>query len=205
HKKQVYDVAFIHGTRLLVSGSFDKRVRVWALDTGKQVGKSLLGHDDAVLTVAASPDGRWIVSGGENGRILVWKVATDKTDLRRIPVSFLKYMGGIKGVVFAPDSETYASASGDKTVCVWKRETGKIVLGPLKVGSGAYSVSYSPDGKKLAAGTEEHIITTRFFDLTTFEPIGEPLEHPDTVLGLAFSEDSQLIATGCADNLVRTW
>ncbi|KAG2338805.1 WD40 repeat-like protein [Suillus weaverae] len=281
HKEAVYDVAFIRGTRLLVTGSDDKSLWVWDLNTGKRVGEPLLGHDATAWRVAASPDGRWIVSGAENGSILVWEVATDKTELKRVPVSFEGRKGGIQGVVFAPDSETFASASGDETVCVWKRETGKIVLGPLKMGSWAHSVSYSPDGKKLAAGTEEHIIvlktetgeellkieqrawrvaftpdgrlvsgnykdirisdattgdiikqfdahtepfvslsiapngtkfattsydnTTRFFDLTTFEPIGEPLEHPRAVFGLAFSEDNQLIATGCDDKLVRTW
>ncbi|KAG2337057.1 hypothetical protein BDR05DRAFT_1063445 [Suillus weaverae] len=299
HKDRVHDVAFIRGTRLLVTGSADKSLRVWDLDTGKQVGEPLLGYSAQVLSVAASPDGHWIVSGRGNGSILVWEVATDKTDLKRAPVSFEGHKWGISGVVFAPDSETFASASWDKTVCVWKRETGKIVLGPLKVGSGANSVSYSPDGMKLAAGTMEHIIvwntktgeellkierrafrvtftpdglrlvstsgyerdiqfsdattgdirisdattgeiikqfkahtydltslamapngtkfattsrdnTTRFFDLTTFERIGKPLEFyrvwfipfPECV---AFSEDSQLIATGCADGLVRTW
>ncbi|KAG2335537.1 WD40 repeat-like protein, partial [Suillus weaverae] len=282
HKERVYDVAFICGTRLLVTGSYDKSLRVWDLDTGKQVGEPLLGHDGAVWGVAASPDGRWIVSGGENGSILVWEVATNKRDLKRVPMSFEGCKGGIHGVVFALDSETFASASWGETVCIWKRETGKLVLGPLKVGSRANTVSYSPDGKKLAAGTYEHIIvwstadgkellkiqqrawqvaftpdglrlvsgdwkdirisdaitgdiikqfdahtqffyslaiapngtkfattsydkTTRFFDLTTFKPIGEPLEHPDAVFGLAFSVDNQLIATGCEDNHVRTW
>ncbi|KAG2337055.1 WD40 repeat-like protein [Suillus weaverae] len=282
HKEQVYGVAFIHGTRLLVTGSFDKSLRVWDLDKGKQVGEPLLGHDAEVWGLAVSADGHWIVSGGWNGSILVWEVATDKTDLKRVPVLFEGHKGGIQGVVFAPDSETFASASEDETVCVWKRETGKIILGPLNVGSMAYSVSYSPDNSKLAAGTDKHITiwntktgeellkieqrafkvaftpdglrlvsgnlndirisdattgdiikqfdvhthnfyslaiapngtklattsfdnTTRFFDLITFEPIGEPLEHPHAVLGLAFSEDNQLIATGCGDNLVRTW
>jgi hypothetical protein len=198
-----------------------------------------------------------------------------------VPISIKGHEDQVLNVVFAPDSETFASASEDETVCIWKRETGEIVFGPLNVGSGAHSVAYSPDGTKLAAGTDEHIIiwntktgkellkieqrawriaftpdgsrlvsgnlkdirisdattgdiikqfaaaetfhslsiapngtkfattsydkTTRFFDLTTFEPIGEPFEHPDVVYGVAFSEDSQLIATGCKDKLVRTW
>ncbi|KAG2743287.1 WD40 repeat-like protein [Suillus brevipes Sb2] len=285
HEEDVNDVAFILGTRLLVSGSNDESLRVWDLDTGEQVGEPLLGHDADVERIAASPDGRWIASGADNGSILVWEVATDKTvtELKRVPVSFKGHKFSVWGVVFAPDSETFASASWDETVCVWKRETGEIVFGPLKVGSGAFSVAYSPDGTKLAAGTEEHIIvwnlktgkellkieqrafrvaftpdglrlisgngrdirisdattgdiiklfdahttdsfhalaiapngikfattsydkTTRFFDLTTFEQIGEPLEHPDSVWGVAFSEDNQVIATGCADKLVRTW
>ncbi|KAG2337040.1 WD40 repeat-like protein [Suillus weaverae] len=273
HEKSVYDVAFICGTHLLITGSGDKSL--W-------VGEPLLGHNATVSRVAASPDGHWIVSGGGNRSILVWEVATDKTDLKRVPISFKGHEDGIWGVIFAPDSETFASASWDKMLCVWKREMGIIVLAPLNVGSWANSVSYSPDGKKLAAGTNNHIIiwntktgeellkieqqavrvaftpdglrlisgnhkdiqilgattgaqdiikqfdphskcfhslaiapngtkfattsfNTRFFDLTTFEPISEPLEHPGIVWNLAFSEDSQLIATGCANNLVHTW
>jgi WD40 repeat protein len=281
HEEIVCSVAFIAGTRLLVTASNDKSLRVWDVDTGKQVGEPLLGHDAGVQRVAASPDGRWIVSGGANGSILVWEVGTNKRELKRVPISIKGNEENVTSIIFAPDSETFASASYDATVCVWKRETGEILFGPLKVGYSALSVSYSPDGTKLAAGTDKHIIvwntktgkellkieqrayrlaftpdgsrlvsgnlkdirisdattgdiikqfaaaetfhslsiapngtkfattsydkTTRFFDLTTFEPIGEPFEHPDVVYGVAFSEDSQLIATGCGDKLVRTW
>ncbi|KAG1723697.1 WD40-repeat-containing domain protein [Suillus lakei] len=223
HEDILNGMAFISRTRLLVTGSDDKTLRVWDLDTGEQVGKSLLDHDGEVWTVAASPNGRWIVSGGGNGSILVWEVATDKTELKKVPVSFKGHESGVENTVFAPDSQTFASASWDETVCVWKRETGKIVLGPLKVGSDANSVSYSPDGSKLAAGTRKHIIVWNSAsgkELLKIEqpafriaftpdglrlPIGEPLEHPNAVFGAAFSEDSQLIATGCGDNLVRIW
>lgn len=241
-----------------------------------------MSHGCAVWKIAASPDGRWIVSGGWNGSILVWEVATDKTDIKREPVSFKGHEILIRGLVFAPDSETFASASNDLTICVWKRETGQIVLGPLRLGELPNSISYSLNGRKLAAGTDKHIMvwnaingeellkiqkrayrvaftpdslhlvsgdwndirisdaatgdiikqidahtetcqslaispngskltttsadkTTRFFDMTTLEPIGEPFEHPDVVLCVAFSEDSQFIATGCEDKLVRTW
>jgi len=282
HENNICGVAFIAGTRLLVTGSYDGSIRVWDLDTGKQVGEPLLGHDAQVKRVAASPDGRWIVSGGGNGSILVWEVGTNMKELKRVPISINDHEGPVSDVVFAPDSETFASASLDQTVSVWKRETGKILFGPLDLGSLVQSVAYSPDGTQLAAGTNKHIIiwntetgkellkieqrawriaftpdgsrlvsgnhydirisdattgdiikqfdahikpfyslaiapngtkfattshdkTTRFFDLITFEPIGEPLEHPDEVNGVAFSEDSQLIATGCKDKLVRTW
>jgi WD40 repeat protein len=66
-----------------------------------------------------------------------------------------------------------------------------------------FSLAMAPNGTKFA--TTSYDKTVRFFDLTTFELIGEPLEHPGAALGVAFSEDSQLIATGCFDNHVRTW
>ncbi|KAG2136977.1 WD40-repeat-containing domain protein, partial [Suillus bovinus] len=272
HEDWVRDIAFIPGTRLFVTCSDDKSIRLWNLDTGKQVGKPLSGHSDYVLRVAASPDGHWIASGAS------WYGSLN------VPVSdvFKGHRRDIWSVMFAPDSKTFASASYDKTVCVWQRETGKITLGPFQVGGEAHSVSYSPDGSKLAAGTETYIIlwdatsgeellkieqrawlvaftldglrlisgnfndirisrtatgeiikqfdahtdliqslaispdgtkfatassdkTTRLFDLTTLEPIGEPLECPDALYCVTFSEDSQLIVTGCVDRLVRIW
>lgn len=283
HKYEVIDVTFIPGTHLLVTCSEDKSIRVWDLDIGKQVGKLLLSRDVAVQKVAASPDGHWIVSGGGKGSILVWEVAT----MKKVRVLFRGHENYVWSVVFAPDSKTFASTSKDKTICVWKRETGsRKVVGPVlrvKTYDEAKSASYSPDGSRLAAGTDRHIIvwnavtgqellkveqraykvtftpdglrivsgnveeiqildattgdiikkfdahikhyicslaiapngtkiatvssdkTMRVFDLTTFEPIGEPLEHPDVVWAVAFSEDSQLIATACHDKLVRTW
>ncbi|KAG2154963.1 WD40-repeat-containing domain protein [Suillus bovinus] len=278
HEDWVHGVAVIPGTHLLVTASSDKTLRLWDLVKGQQVGKPLLGHDIGVWTVAASPNGRWIVSGATDGSILVWEVATQKS----VSVSFKGHKQCVSSVAFAPDNKTFASASDDKTVCVWLRETGKIILGPLQVGSNAWSVSYSFDGSRLAAGTGQHIMiwntsngkellkieqqavgvaftpdglrlisgcihdirisdaitgdvikqfeahtelfqslaiapdgtkvastsidsTTRFFDLTTFEPIGEPLEHPDAVYCVAFSDDSQLVATGCEDTHLRLW
>ncbi|KAG2757440.1 WD40 repeat-like protein [Suillus brevipes Sb2] len=278
HEEWVHGVAIIPRTHLVVTASSDKTLRLWDLVKGQQVGKPLLGHDEGVWTVAASPNGRWIVSGGIDGSILVWEVVMRK----RVSVSFKGHKMGVSSVVFAPDSKTFASTSDDKTVCVWLRTTGEIVLGPLQVGSNGWSVSYSFDGSRLAAGTGEHIIiwntsngkellkieqqavgvaftpdglrlvsgcihhirisdavtgdiikqfeahteliqslaitpdgtkvastsidsTTRFFDLTTFEPIGQPLEHPDAVYCVAFSEDGQLVATGCDDALLRVW
>ncbi|KAG0696835.1 WD40-repeat-containing domain protein [Suillus ampliporus] len=158
HEGGVYGVALIPGTRLLVTCATDRSLRMWNLDTGKQVGKPLIGHDASLRTVAASPNGRWIVSGGRYGSIVVWEVATQKC----VSVSFKGHdsedVHMVRSVVFAPDNETFASASDDKTVRVWLRRTGKTALGPLQAGSEAYSVSYSSDGCKLAAGTKEHII-----------------------------------------------
>ena len=55
-------VALSPDGRRIVSGSEDKTVAVWDLETGTRL-HALTGHQDAVTSVAVSPDGRRIVSG----------------------------------------------------------------------------------------------------------------------------------------------
>lgn len=120
HRSEVMDATFIPGTRLLVTCSTDKSIRVWDFDTGKQVGEPLLGHDHGVCAVAASSNGRWIVSGAKNGGILVWEIVTKKT----LPVSFKGHEGSVWSIVFAPNGETFASASRLDGLCVEERDGG---------------------------------------------------------------------------------
>jgi hypothetical protein len=44
------------------------------------------------------------VSGGGNESILVWDVATNKTEFNRVPVSFKRHGKSVWSVVSAPDS-----------------------------------------------------------------------------------------------------
>lgn len=72
------------GDRLLATGSFDNKVRIYDVENGRQL-KVLKGHGkgpiflgSAVFSVAFSPDGRWLASGGHDGQIIVWEVDSGK-------------------------------------------------------------------------------------------------------------------------------
>ncbi|KIK33562.1 hypothetical protein CY34DRAFT_28988, partial [Suillus luteus UH-Slu-Lm8-n1] len=65
-------VAFSPDGRRIVSGSWDKTVRVWDAKTGEALGSPLQGHADWIRSVAISPDGKRIVSGSDDMTIRVW-------------------------------------------------------------------------------------------------------------------------------------
>ncbi|KAG6333110.1 hypothetical protein ID866_5976 [Astraeus odoratus] len=74
HTERVMSVAFSpDATRgRIVSGSFDKTVRVWDAEKSIQIGAPLEGHTQRVSSVAFSPDGTRIVSGSDDKTVRVW-------------------------------------------------------------------------------------------------------------------------------------
>ena len=70
-------VAISNDCRYLVSGSWDKTVRLWELATGKEI-KQFLGHTHWVKSVAISKDSRYLVSSSCDDTIRLWYLATGK-------------------------------------------------------------------------------------------------------------------------------
>ncbi|GAA2101495.1 TIR domain-containing protein [Microlunatus panaciterrae] len=81
HQNKIYALAFSPDSSMLATaafngggisvGGFDGGLRLWDLLTGQQVGE-LVYHDSQVETVAFSPDGQWLVSGGADREVLLW-------------------------------------------------------------------------------------------------------------------------------------
>ena len=61
----------------------------------------------------------------------------------------------VNNVVFSPDGKYIATASADKTACVWDTYTGKQIF-KLKHNAVVYNVVFSPDGKYIATVSSDN-------------------------------------------------
>lgn len=117
----------------------------------------LEGHTGSrVNSVSFSPDGRLLVSGGDDKTIRLWDVKVGK----ELPVSPLQgHFNGVVSAVFSRDGKFVASGSNDHFVRLWDAQTGKeLAFSPLKAHEAPIlAVAFHPDGKVLISVGREAI------------------------------------------------
>jgi hypothetical protein len=122
HQDAVTSVAVTPDGRYVVSGSWDRTVRIWELATGKEV-RRLIGQQGHVESVAVTPDGRYIVSGGNDATLRLWELATGE-EIRR----FAGHEGHVRSVAVTPDGRYVVSrklGQNGANMGVGHREGGK--------------------------------------------------------------------------------
>ncbi|MFD8518764.1 TIR domain-containing protein [Streptomyces capillispiralis] len=158
----------------------------------------LLAHTWPVRSVAFSPDGETIASGGDDGMVRLWDAATQ----RQIGAPFIGHNRGVTSVAFGPGGRTLVSSSFDGTVRLWN-VAGHTQIGDVfQANAGVIdSVAYSPDGKTLVTGGSGDSGAVRLWDTATHRQIGAPLGDKTYNTEVAFSPDGRTVATGTDDTL----
>ncbi|CDF38978.1 WD40-repeat containing protein [Chondrus crispus] len=201
HKSRMNCVAMSGDGRRVVSGSGDRSVRVWDVETGAQVGEALVGHTGWVRSVAMSGDGRHVVSGSDDKSVRVWDVETGA----QVGEALVGHTAWVGSVAMSGDGRRVVSGSGDRSVRVWDVETGAQV-GEALVGhtSWVWSVAMSGDGRRVVSGSEDGSV--QVWDVETGAQVGEALVgHTGSVDSVAMSGDGRRVVSGSDDGSVRVW
>ena len=148
HTECVYTIQFFG--RWLVSGSRDKTLRVWDLDTRRLRGKPLHGHSQSVLCLQFDPteEEDVIISGSSDTSVIVWRFS-DGQKIHEIPQAHTESVLNLRF-----DKRYLVTCSKDKLIKIWNRRE----LSPL-------DPNYPRVNSKSEAKIPSYII-----DLSTIDP-----------------------------------
>jgi WD40 repeat protein len=194
HNGFIYGVAFSPDGKTLVAGSYAV-VKRWDVPSGKAY-PDLAAHTQPVETVAASPNGKFLVSasGFAGQDVKLW-------DRDGKLLASLKH--GAAYAAFSPDSKVVATGASDQTVKLWETATGRELATLNVAADSVMALAYSLDGKTLAVGNRDKSI--RLWDPKAEKEIATLEGHPGFVCKLAYSPDGKILASGSWDGTVKLW
>jgi WD40 repeat protein len=176
------------------------QVFLWRYPSGRP--RPFVRASDTVYSIAFSPDGRRLATGGENQAIDVWRV-DDGAHLGQLTGD----TDAIFSVAFTPNGAHLASGGADNTVRQWSvaglNEVGTPLLGPRNF---IRSLAYDPNPKRplLAAASLDG--TLRLWNTGSNGLVGKPLVGSGAGLeAVAFSPHGKNVVTGGDDGHVRIW
>ncbi len=163
----------------------------------------LTGHNAAIYTTAFSHDGRFAVSGADNGTLILWDVnilsPTYGTEIRR----FEGHGAWIRQAMFTADDRQLLSSSDDQTLILWDVETGEIVRQYEGHGGAVLAFDISPDGQTIVSGGSDNTVIV--WDMNTGDIVRRLRGHFDWVRAVSFNPDGLSFVTGSADRNLIGW
>src|SRR5262249_48508182 len=200
-RDSVVSLAYTADGKTLAAG-LGGAIRLWDAATGKEIAHPPDGHQNSVLAVDISPDGKTAATAGGDGVIILWDLSTGQEKQR-----FRGHRGEVRSLNFAPGGKALISAGADQTFRVWDVTSGKEIRRlDWNLKGRISSTATSADGRLVAAGDGDSG-DVLVWDLRsggqkfvfTFD------KNESTLKCLAFSPDGKLLAAGTSDGPLYVW
>lgn len=198
HTDWIRSVAFDAKGQILATGSHDKTIKLWHVETGELI-KSL-DNGSRVYAVAFSQGYDILASGGDEPVVKLWDIHTGSCRQR-----LEGHNTWVGAVTFGRDAygEIVASGSKDGEIRLWNLSAGQC-LKTLVDGDGSIqSVAFAPDHQRLASGSADQ--TAKIWDVKTGQCVQVLAGHSDWVRSVNFSPTGETLASGSNDKTIKLW
>ncbi|KAJ1977207.1 60S ribosomal subunit assembly or modification protein [Dimargaris verticillata] len=186
---------------ILLAGSADGTMWMWMLPLGKCMNV-FSGHSMAVTCGQFTRDGKTIVTGCEDGSLVIWDPKTAAANHRLDGHDARFHSETITCLDTNADSTLVLTGSTDHTARLVHLQNGNIVGSLGNHAESIETVGFSPTTTLAATGSVDG--TVNIWDIKTLKHRGT-LRHEDAVTKLQWHADSPLLTTTSVDTTVKVW
>ena len=175
-------------------------VGAWDLTNHAEVAAQPLADAIGGRSVAFSPDGTTLATGGDDGNVRLWNVGTQQ----EIGAPMSSDLKPVEAVAFSPDGATLGAASSDGTVQLWNVATQQEAGTTMTASSAVVrALAFSPGGKFLAVGGEDGNV--RLWNVTAQTQAGATMATGAPVAALSFNARGTTLATAETGGVTELW
>jgi WD40 repeat protein len=175
----------------------DHAIRIIDFSTGKTL-RTLQGHTDWVQALEFTPDGRALLSCGNDRQLWKWDSQNDW----RGSIVF-KAENALYTLAIEPSGSQVAVTGFGPRVWIHQIDQGRLVRTLECDCRDHRALQYSHSGRRLACGTRDGSVAV--WDADNGQLLTEPRLHSDRIRGLAFSQDDTILTTVGEDRRVAQY
>lgn len=219
HNGPIYAAQFTPDGSAIATAGYDRRVLLWRPEQTQPVDiarrldgqadppspyEELAQHEGPIRALAFSPDGKHLVSGGQDNVLRVWNLD------RSVEQAVLRgHASHVRDCVFSPDGTLLLSAGRDQQIKLWQPDASgeAIVFGSsdtARQGDAVLAARFSNDGQRIVTASRDR--TAALWDVgeqTLLQRFAEG--HDFLASSSVFFAGGARLATGAGDGTVRIW
>lgn len=189
--KTIYDFCFTpKGDAIGIADN--KTIKVFSVESKALLKEFKTGHDNRIMSVDISKDGKLLVSGDQSGKIVIWDF-----DNNKILKTLNYHKGLINSLKISPDGNYIVSGGNEKKVFVYDIKTDSVIHTFTDHKADITDIEFSPDGRILVTASGDK--TIKVYNGTGFEFISSLTGHKGWVRGISFSKDGKKMMS-CGDD-----